>query len=295
MRDPQPLIACVVVAWGLPEETRECIVSLQAAGRQAPLHTVLVDNGSPVAISRLLSWAGGCEIVRLEHNCGYTVGANCGIRRALDRGADYILLLNNDARVAPDAIARLVAAAQRSPRAGILGTKILYEDLPDHIWSFGSRRRPWSPVPLDLGRGRRDSAAPSFVTPVDYVNGCAMLLTRSMLTEVGLLDPLFPMYYEDVDLCRRAQAAGFDILAVGDARVWHRVSLTARQLPALSLRCHTAGRLRFYRRHPHGPSPTLTAIWLALRISIDLARLAVRHRAHIPAYLAGLADGLRAA
>ncbi|WP_129673965.1 glycosyltransferase family 2 protein [Candidatus Chloroploca sp. Khr17] len=288
----QPRVICVVVAWGLPEQTQACLASLQVS-IYAPLQIVLVDNGSPVALHDTLACPDACELIRLEHNCGYTIGTNHGLRRALALGADYVLLLNNDARVAPHAIARLVAAAQQAPHAGVLGAKILYDDTPDRIWSFGSRRRRWSPVPLDLGRGRRDSAALSAVIPVDYVNGCAMLLSRALLTHVGLLDPLFPMYYEDVDLCRRAQAAGFTVLAVGDARVWHLVSRTAQQLPRLSLRCHTAGRLRFYRRHPHGPAPVLTAGWLALRTAVDLARLAARRRAQLPAYLAGLADGLR--
>jgi GT2 family glycosyltransferase len=287
----QPLVACVVVAWGLREETRACITSLRAS-TYTPLRVVLVDNGSPHTIGTELGCCA-CDTLRLEHNGYYTIGANHGIRHALAIGAEYILLLNNDARVAPQAIERLVAAAQRHPRAGALGAKIFYEDAPERIWSFGSYRRPWCPIPLDLGRDRNDSPRWKDALAVDYVNGCAMLLTRRLLTTIGLLDPLFPMYYEDVDLCRRAQAAGFEVLAVGDAHVWHGVSRTARQLPAASLRCHTAGRVRFYRRHAHGPAPALTYAWLALRTIADLAWLARGRRALVPAYLAGLADGLR--
>ena len=131
-------------------------------------------------------------------------------------------------------------------------------------------------MPRDIGRGEIDHR--QYVTPfeADYVTGCAMIVRRVVFAHVGLFDPSYRMYYEDADFCARAQQAGFRLLVEPRARMWHMVSVSAKRQAATTRYQQTRYRVRFYRQHPHGPSPwlTLALLWMQElgRMGIALAR-----------------------
>src|SRR5919202_2676748 len=134
-----PLVYVIVLNWNGGGYTAHCLASLRAS-TYPNLHIVVVDNGStdgsPQLIAPLLKAPWG-ELIQAECNLGFTGGANLGLRLALERGADYAFLLNNDATVAPDCITRLVEAAEQRPEVGFVGPKIVWAQEPDHIWSAG--------------------------------------------------------------------------------------------------------------------------------------------------------------
>lgn len=257
---------------------------------------LLVDNGSDDgSTGAALAAFPWLHTLHLSENRGFAEAVNAGLRWAFDAGAPWVLPLNDDTLVAPDFLRPLRTRMALSPRAGLVAPKIFYADEPTRIWQLGDRERRWWPVPQPLGRDQRDG--PRWTQPrrVDYLPFCCVLLRREMLAEVGLLDPRYWLYYEDADFCRRARAAGWELWSEPSSHIWHRVSRSARRMAAGSRRWRTRTRLMFYRQHPHGPHPALTAIHLALSLGAQAARDLLRGDWELlRATAAGVRDGVTA-
>jgi GT2 family glycosyltransferase len=155
--------------------------------------------------------------VRTPQNYGYTRGANIGLRQARGR---YIFLLNNDAEVAPGCVDALVAAAEGDPRIGMCCPKILraedkrlIESIGHWVYADGLSRCRGR---LEEDRGQYDRAEDVLVP-----SGCAVLLRREMLDDVGLLDDDFFAYCDDTDLGLRAQLRGWRCVTAPSAVVYH--------------------------------------------------------------------------
>ncbi len=131
--------AIVVLSWNGREDTLACLSSL--AGLDWPgIDVICVDNGSsdgsPEAVRADFP---AVTVIENGSNLGFAGGNNVGIRAALERGADWVLLLNNDATLAPDAVRELDAVAGARPRAGVLGGKVLFAEPPHRVWFAGQR------------------------------------------------------------------------------------------------------------------------------------------------------------
>ncbi len=134
---------CVIVNWNLPFDTAACIDSLAAAGM--PLcNIVVIDNGSRDQSAPILHhrYAGRIQVIELDSNLGFAGGTNIGIRHALQTGAEWILLLNNDTVVDDALFTELHRAQLARPEWAILAPLITVYDHPERIWSMGDRRIP---------------------------------------------------------------------------------------------------------------------------------------------------------
>jgi hypothetical protein len=243
-----PRVVAVVLNWNGLEDTTACLTSLAEVDYPS-LEVVVVDNGStdgsPAILRRRFP-----EVILLEtrENLGYAGGNNVGIRYALERGAEYVLLLNNDTEVAPDFLRRMVEVAEADPQVGGVGPMIYYYDRPDVIWSAGGaidwRRGRTRMVGLNEPEQGQFGAEPR---EVDFVTGCAMLIRREVLERVGLLDERFFLYYEEVEWCVRVRRAGYRILHVPRARIWHKISPCSQADSPLVHYYMTRNRLLFLR------------------------------------------------
>ncbi len=222
----QPRVWAVVLGYNHPEDTIECLQSL-AQVDYAPLNILYVDNGSePQACAQVMAAVARGGVLRLEPNAGVAGGLNAGLRHALDHGADYVVILNNDTKVAPPFVRRLVQAAQTHPQAGMLVPKIFYYAYPDVVWSAGSALRRFPPV-IYMRKTRRPGDR-RFDRPqaLAYATFCVVMFSRAMLAQAGLLDADYHFFYEDYDLSIRSREAGFEIRYVPEAHVWHKISKT---------------------------------------------------------------------
>jgi GT2 family glycosyltransferase len=220
----ESLVGIVILNYNNAEDTIACVESL-AASTYGNCHVIVVDNGSvdgsPERIQETLPEA---ELLTNDQNRGFSAGANIGIKRALDLGASYVCLLNNDTVVAPECLEHLIAAGENEPTAGIAVPKIYYHDDPTRIWSAGARWEAFPPRVKMIGLGQRDHPAYDRRRDLDYATGCALLVPRHTFETVGTFDPTYFMYQEDYDFCRRVREAGLRIVYVPRAHVWHRVS-----------------------------------------------------------------------
>jgi GT2 family glycosyltransferase len=220
-----PNVGIVVVNYNGLADTRRCLRALRAL-RTPGVFTVLVDNASVEdPTPALRDEFPECQFVRNPRNGGWAGGNNTGIRIALARGADQVVLLNNDTEVAPRMVERLLAAAAAHPDFGVLGPVINFLEEPDTVMTDGVTFNEPSyegffqrkPVPL----GADD---PPRVTEVDIVNGCCMMVAASVFRRVGLVDERFFLIHEESDLCLRARRAGFRCGVLGESLVWHKGS-----------------------------------------------------------------------
>jgi GT2 family glycosyltransferase len=243
-----PRVAVIVLNWNGGQDTLDCLASLRQI--DYPCFDVLVvDNSSTDgSIEAIRESFPEVSLIETGANLGFTGGNNVGMRRALDRGADYVLLLNNDTEVATDLLTCLVDAVEADPEVGIAGPLIYYYDLPGTIWSAGGavdrRRGQTRMIGLDeLDSGQYGSAS----REVDFVSGCALLARRSVLEQVGLLDERFFAYYEEVEWCLRARRAGFRTINVPGAKVWHKISPGQRAASPIVHYYMTRNRLLFLK------------------------------------------------
>ncbi|MFW6116320.1 MAG: glycosyltransferase family 2 protein [bacterium] len=215
-----PLVWIVILNWNRPEDTIECISSLRQSDYPC-FRTLVVDNGSTDESVDILRGQSGIDLLVNERNLGFAAGSNRGIEYALQNDAEYVLIMNNDTTVSQSMVSRLTEAAEKDPRRGIVGPVIYYADRPEKVWFAGMRFRHGLYV---IRKGLHLTPPLQPVEEVDFISGCAMLVRRDVWEHVGLFDPGFFMYYEDLDLCLRARKAGYQIACVTEAHMWHALS-----------------------------------------------------------------------
>ena len=219
MNSGPALLAAVVVNYGTPTETMIAVQSLVASHR-APERIFVVDNGSGRDARARLAVEPHAVVIESDRNLGFPAGANLGIHAARAAGADHVFLLNSDAAVAPDGLARLLRALDADPDAGIAGALVHDRAAPACTRSAGidySRR-------TGRVRERRRAPASDAAIRVDAVSGCAMLVRGRVFDRIGGFAEEYFFSFEDVDFCLRAQAAGFRTLLVPSAAVAHEGS-----------------------------------------------------------------------
>jgi GT2 family glycosyltransferase len=229
-----PSVLVVLVAHDGAAWLRECLQSL-AAQTHRRLGVVAVDVGSSDGSGALLRQALGDARVL---NVGADVGVAGAIRAAqalpAATAADYILVLHDDAALAPDAVARMVDAAQGIAgveRVGVVGPKVVGWEDPRVLLDVGRSTdrfgHPYSP----LQEGEMDQGQYDRVLEVLYVSSCAMLVSREAWRRTGAFDERLDGRHDDLDFCWRARLAGFRVLMTPLAQVRHRDARAAGARP----------------------------------------------------------------
>ncbi len=261
-----PLVMLVVVTWNGLRDTLACLQSIRTQ-TYANRRVVLVDNASQDGtVAAVRRYFPDVHIIANATNTGYVHANNQGARWALDHGAEWVLLLNNDVWLAPDALAAMVRAAQDTPGAGVVGP-VMQRTLRPDMHDLGGDLNFW------WGRVRLRQVAPSLderdVLPIDYVWGCTLMAHRAVWEQIGGLEPLYVAYFEDAEFCLRAKRRGYTTITALRARVVHQVGRSGEKRFAwqttLRIRNHALFFLRMSRPR-HWPSliPALLLVQLPL-------------------------------
>ena len=270
----QPSFGVVVLNWNNAKETMRCVEALESV-EPAPDHVVVVDNGSADdSVDVLEAWAdehwiwrmsGGTSgentsrkeapwlvIARAGANRGFAGGNNIGIRYLQQRTAvSHILLLNNDATLDPAFFAEIARVISRYPDAGLLTGTIFEDPQRDRVWYAGGVERPLRA----LMQHKYEVPESSEPETTEFISGCAMVISRALIERIGpLAECYFPAYWEDGEYSFRARQAGFPVLYVPRATVYHKVGSTVKAAEMSLALDHCKNRLRvFYvRRNYHG-------------------------------------------
>lgn len=239
-------VCAVILNWNRWRDTVACVRSIKAQGFSS-LGVLVVDNGSSDDSEvRLRDQLPDTVVIQSGSNLGFGGGCNIGIRRAMQQGATYVWLLNNDATASPETLGAMVAMAESDLGLGAVGAVIHDADGSERLQCWGG-----GVINTWLGRSK-PNLGPG---PLDYLTGACLLLRLKALSQVGCFDEQrYFMYWEDVDLSFRLRHAGWRLAVATEAKVWHEESSSLGLRSPLSDRYATCSVIRFLRCYSKVPS-----------------------------------------
>ena len=234
---------------------------------------------------------GGITYLRTDES-RFSKGMNVGIRHALSRGAEVVMLVNSDAIVPPDCIGALERCLDATMDGGIAGPVLRSRSDPGQLASAGMTYGPRTGRMRHLSFGVRSTARE--VRPdrlVDGVSGCAMLVRRTVFESIGLFDEDYFFSFEDLDFCLKARRAGFATLVAGAATAYHEGSHDRRRFAAAAY--SPRNHLVMARRNGGSASP-LMAAWRTMSIvALNLAHAVISTGDSLPVRLFAVWRGTR--
>jgi GT2 family glycosyltransferase len=281
-------LTIVIVSYNTEALLVPMFEALDAASADLSTQVIVVDNASrDGSVAWLRAHRPQAELIVNEANVGFGRANNQAIPSI--RG-NYVLLLNTDAFVAPDTLARTLAWMRSHPDCGVLGVRLLGRDgaqqpscrnfpTPANTFLMRTGLARFAPWVRGIDDPQWD---PAVSQDCDWVPGCYYLMPRALLNEVGLFDPRYFLYFEEVDHCKRVKQAGWRVRYCADATVVHlggesaktdgEITASGRQISALQIE----SELLFFRKH-HGriglaTSFALTALanaYLALKWMVE--------------------------
>ena len=210
----QPLVYVIVLNYNSLRWIEACVGALLKT-RYKNFRIVVVDNASgDGSVELVRSRYPQAQVVVNERNMGFSEGNNVGIREALANNADYVVLLNPDTKVEPEWLQELTAIGEAETEVGILGAvQLEYDSAEFNSWTKSAMRQFIDELKQpDFARAR---------IPVEWVEGACFAVKRRVFEDIGLLDPIYFAFYEEIDFCRRAATYGYEIALVSRSRIHH--------------------------------------------------------------------------
>jgi GT2 family glycosyltransferase len=292
MQADYPKIAIVILNWNGLQDTLECLRSIQKI-TYPNYTTVVIDNGSKGNDAEIIKEKFGDFVYMVEEdkNLGFAGGCNVGIRWALQSGAKYILLLNNDTVVDAGFLTELVSIAQNNLQIGIVGPKVYYYEQPKKIFNVGGKVNFFTGRTLFIGQGSTDDRQFDNLEEVDFVVGCALLIKEEAIRRIGLLNEKYFSYYEETEWCTKVRKAGFKVFYVPKAKIWHKSPKT--RTSELEKYYLTRNRFLFVKRNSTSFQFIIfNAFFIATDLMLQIRYKIVFKPELFMAYLKGVRDGL---
>lgn len=265
-----PAVGVVILNWNNAPDTLVCLGSVFSLD-YPNARMIVVDNGSTDGSAEQISARyPEATLLKLGENLGYAAGNNAGIIYALQEGADYVLVLNNDTRVAPEMLSELVRFAEAHPQVGMVGPTMVCMPAEGVVYAAGSfvdwaGARTWNRA---MYQPVQALAALTDPEPVDFITGCCVLVRRKLIEQAGLLDPRYFLNYEDTEWGVRARRHGFEVWYVPSAVIWHKDSATFVQGSPAHIYYLTRNGLLFFRQN----APGLVRWWALSRFLFTTLR-----------------------
>jgi GT2 family glycosyltransferase len=256
---------------------------------------ILIDNGSTDGSgARIHAEFPSVAYRHFDKNLGFSEGNNAGMRIAFERGAAYVLLLNNDTIVDPHFIEPLLEFDSTNNKIGAQCGKIYYLSEPQTLWYAGGNYSIDKAVSAHRGMYEPDTGRYDAIEDTEFTTGCMMFIRRTVLDDVGLLDNSFFAYFEDADWCLRARNLGYRIIYNPRARIWHEISATSKVDSPAYLYLHMRNKILMVHKHGRPGRWMLFLPYYLYFFGRHLLRKAIWHRSWtgIQAIIAGIRDGL---
>lgn len=303
------LVSVIILNYKHYQDTISCLKSILKSS-YAHYNIILVDNNSPnESVTELTKWIfthyGDGVIDKTEEvffttvfskqflpkltfivsseNKGYAAGNNIGIRYAANRyGTEYFWILNNDTVVDRFAMQALVDSLEYEPKAGITSSVLLEFNQREIVQAVGGQYFKWTGRNKSVGRGLNYQAVKEHTFSIDYPNGASMMVRRSFVESVGLMNEEYFLYFEEIDWVIRGNEKDWHVTVAMKSKVWHKeggtVSAAKNERSALSDYFIARSRLLFTRRFFPAALPT---VYLGMTVFV-VNRLKRRQAARLP-------------
>ncbi|MCX6113186.1 MAG: glycosyltransferase family 2 protein [Proteobacteria bacterium] len=244
-----PKVVIIILNWNGKDDTIECLESLKHI-TYPNYEILLVDNGSTDgSINLIMEKFAKINMLESKKNLGFAEGNNEGIINARKIGFDYILLLNNDTIVDPSFLTEMVKIGESDDKTGIIGAVNYYYNEPERVWFCGGKFNFWNGKAYRVGVTKDDKVRQDKIDEADYVAGSCFLIKKIVMDKIGVLDKEYFAYWEEADYCVRSQKAGFRVLYVPKAKIWHKVSSTSKKINGFYEYYNTRSNFLFMKKH----------------------------------------------
>ena len=268
-------VSVILLTRNTCQQTREAIESVLSSADALTKEIHVIDNGSTDETPSVLPAAfPEIHYQRMERNVGFARGVNFAARGA---GGDFVLLLNSDARLAPDALRLAVEWLRADPGCGVAGAQLLHADgkKQNSIANFPSLatellnkfllRTLW---PKRFPGKEQEYGEPM---EVESVIGAFFLVRREVWEKLGGMDERFFFFLEETDFCLRARQAGFATVHLPQVHVWHGQGQTAKQDLAAARIEYWRSRYAYFAKHQSQAVRIVLRSGLLLRLVVDSA------------------------
>ena len=242
-----PKVVIVILNWNNYGDTIGCIYSvLQSTYKD--YEVIIVDNDSKDNSQKILEKEfPHLKLIQTGKNLGYSGGNNRGIKHALERGANLVWILNPDTIVAPDALEKMMQGISRTD-VGIVTPKIYYYDFPNTVCFVDGSMNLKTGYVGNIHCGEVDNGQFNEEHYLRQAPGASLLIKKEVFEKVGFFDEKYFLFYEDIDFCVKARKAGFKILFVPGAKIWHKVGASVGKNNPNNQYYMTRNRLYFVRK-----------------------------------------------
>jgi N-acetylglucosaminyl-diphospho-decaprenol L-rhamnosyltransferase len=270
-------LSVVIVNWNTKKFLLDCLEALLASLAAIDAEVFVVDNASTDAsVLAVRNRFADITIIENERNLGFAAGNNVALREA--RG-EYLLLLNPDTLVTPDAVPILLQVMQSDSELGAVGAQLLYAD-GSYQASSGFFPNIWSEIPVFkrlANRGQQDRRVSVpwgevVLKDVDWVSGACLMVRRSVVDQVGTLDEDYWLYTEETDWCFMMRGAGWRIATVSDALVVHFEKAASKQRYVETTLHFYLSRIMFNRKNRGMAAASFTRLVFLVKSIVWLLR-----------------------
>ncbi len=283
-------LSTVVVHYRSLATLPTCLEALRRATQGMASETVVVDNASGDGLAAWLAReAPGARLITNAENVGYARAVNQGIAAT---GGEFVLVMNPDCFLDPEAARTLLEFARRRPRLGIAAPQLLdgrgaieysarsFPDAFSFLFNRYSMLTRWFPHNRFSRRYLLTDWDHRTARDVDWVSGACMLVRRAAIEAVGPMDDGFFMFNEDVDWCRRMGLGGWTVSYVPDAHAVHEIGASRRRVSSRVILERHRGMIRYF--HKHHPTHPVVAFFadsfILLRAGLMLTANALKSR-----------------
>lgn len=258
----EPKVFIVILNYNTINDTVECINSLKNID-YSNYEIAVVDNSETMdCYNSLTGKFNEYKIIRADENLGYANGNNIGIKYALDNGADYICVLNNDVIVENDFLSKIVKVLNENEDAGIAGPCICEYKDRSKVQCAGASISLYTGLTKRIGRGMLYDNSNKENYDVDFLGGASFVCKREVFERVGLIPENYFLFFEETEFCIKAKKSGYRLICVNESKVYHKGSSTISKFGGLSYYFLNRNRVVFIKRNCNIIQKTVFSIYI---------------------------------
>lgn len=282
----------ILVNYNGYKDTLSCIESIKN-NENNKISIIVVDNNSTDSSIEYLEKIEGIILIKSNENLGFAKGNNLGIKYALENGAKYIMLLNNDTEITSNAITIIKQKLEEDNSLGAVGSRIMYYD-NKNIVNYCGGHFNWTrgiTVHENYKQEFNKNLGKFFYT--EFITGCSVMVKKEVFEKIGLLPEEYFMYFEDADFCVKVAEVGYKLGVCTDSIIYHKVSAASGgEDSAFSIKWMTRNRMIFMKKYKKYTKGILTLIFFYItRILKIIKNLLLNKKQINEAIINGIREG----